>query len=181
MMPMKRMAMAAVLSLVAGSAFGQGLEMQVEEPSSLTPPPIDPDRDAGAWHQKTGTGEAGLNKAEQAAWKERRKQVEEMASEVRAKREALLSSGQEERAARIKELEQLILDAGQGGAGLQGASSEKIQERLDKRLEKQVKVQEKQLEKLEKKLEKSLDEKLEKLDKDVSGTTGKSKKGKSGK
>lgn len=176
MISMIRYATAVLLTLAAGAAWGQGLEMQVEEPASVTPPPIDPERDAGAWQPKAGSREAALSKAEQAAWKERRKQVEEMASEVREKREALLNSGQEDRAARIKELERLILDADQGGA-----SSGKIQERLEKQLEKQAQAQEKQLEKLEKKLEKSLDEKLEKLDKLESGKSEKGKQGKSGK
>lgn len=168
---------AMVLAVLAsGSALGQSQEMQVimqvEEPDFSAAPPIDPSKEAGAWHGRKKPS-SKLNKAQKAALEERRKLVELMAQEVREKREALETSGSEQRAARVKELENLILE--QSGVG-----AEKL-ERLEKLLEKQAKAQEKGLVNKLEKLEKAMEKNQEKLDKGVDKVKDKSKSPKSGK
>lgn len=116
--------------------------MQVEEPAAIEAPPIDPDLDGGHW--KARPASAHLNPTERAAYEERRKKVEEMAERVREKREAVEHSASVDRAARVRDLENLVL--------------EKKERAKDK-------VREKKLERLEKRLEKSLEKNREKLDK----------------
>lgn len=149
-----------LLALACAGAHGQGLEMRVEEPAAMPAPPINPDADARAWEMESL--KADLNRVERAAYEARRKRVEELTSQVRAKREALVNSEVGERAARVKDLENLVLENSPEGA------KEGQRVRKDKILEKQGKAREKALEKkmekLEAKLEKRLEKQKEKLD-----------------
>lgn len=166
----------ALAALAAGEVHSQALEMQVEEPA-LASPPIDPDRDAGRWQGAPGKPAVSkLSKAQKKAYVERRKLVEALATEVRAKREALANSTDAERAARIKELEALILDP-----ALDAAKLEKLEKHLEKQAEAQAKTLEMKLEKLESKAEKSIEKKQEKLDKEMDALDKQPGKGNSGK
>lgn len=151
-------ALALAALATAGEERSQIVEMQVEEPA-LASPPIDPGREVGPW--KGGGANPTLSKAQKIAFEKRRKQVEAMASEVRAKREALRNSTEVERAARVKELEELILDP-----ALDAGNLDKLEKRLEKQAEIKAKSLEKNLEKQEKKAEKAIEKKQEKLDKE---------------
>lgn len=152
--PIFVLAFAACLAVIP--AHSQ--DMQVEEPETPAAPPIDPAQDAGSWQVRQTT--AALSPAQRAALEERRKQVEAMTREIREKREALENSGQAEKADRVKDLENLILESGSGAQAL---------EHLEKVLEKQSIAQEKnrtkKVEQLEKKLEKVIEKNQDKLDK----------------
>lgn len=164
------LAITFAICLATGSARSQ--EMQVEEPETPAAPPIDPAQDAGTWQVRQTS--SALSPAQRAALEERRKQVEAMTQEIREKREALENSGQAEKAALVKDLENLILETGNGAHVL---------EHLEKVLEKQAIAQEKNLakkvEQLEKKLEKVIEKNQDKLDK--SNPKDKSKNPNSGK
>jgi hypothetical protein len=164
------------------SAEAPTLEMRVEEPSALSAPPIDPVREADPW--KAGPRKSGPTRKERAAMEERRKLVEAMAEDIRARREALESAEKGEREGRIKDLQELLLDpvdsreSGPGHAerldGLMERKSEaaarqmeKKQAKLEEKLEKAIENQEKAREKLEKALEKK-EKALEKQEKDAS-------------
>lgn len=162
----------ALSALVAGEARSQALEMQVEEPA-LTPPPIDPETEAGRW--KGEPGKPGLSKAQKKAYEERRRMVEAMASEVREKREALRNSSEAERAARAMELERLLLDP-----ALDAGKLKKLEERLEKQAEAKAKSLERKLDKQESEKEKSIEKNREKLDKEMEALDRSQDKGKSG-
>lgn len=155
--PWKAAALAALVLAVAGRS--QTLEMQVEEPV-LASPPIDPDRDIGPW--KGPPANPTLSKAQRIAYEKRRKLVESLAAEVRAKREALLHSTDADRADRVKELEELILDPAVDADRLN-----RLEQRLEKQAEAKARSLEKKLEKLENKAEKSIEKKQDKLDKEL--------------
>ncbi len=139
------------LAICLATVSAHSQEMRVEEPEIPAAPPIDPTQDAGSW-QVTKTSSA-LSPAQRAALEERRKQVEAMTQEIRMKREALVNSGQSDKAALAKDLENLILDSGNGA---------KVLEQLEKVLEKQTAVQEKNMTKKAEQLEKKLQKQLEK-------------------
>jgi hypothetical protein len=157
-MPLKFWIALALAALSAGETRSQDLEMRVEEPA-LASPPIDPGEDADRW--KGAAGKPGLSKAQKKAYLERRRQVEAMATEVREKREALLHSTDAERAARAKDLEQLILDP-----ALEPGKLEKLEKLREKQAEAQAKSLEMKMEIMENRSEKSMEKKQEKLDKE---------------
>jgi hypothetical protein len=147
--------------LLAGAALADGLPMQVDEPLDQALPPIVPSLDAGSWKARVST--SALNAQERAALEERRKQVEDMASRIREKREALENSGSEDRAARVKDLEGLVLDKDDAkGPGEVPDRRERFENRMEKRKAAQEKALERKREHLEKKLEKRLEKSLEK-------------------
>lgn len=103
-----------------------------------------------------------------------------MAARIREKRDALESSGLDGQSARVKVMEDLLLD----GPGTGEGEGQKL-EHLEKVIEKKAKVQEKilehKVEKIQKSLEKQLEKNLEKKEKGLPDEKGKSNRGKSGK
>jgi hypothetical protein len=153
--------------LLVHPSWSQGASMQVEEPAGLEAPPVDPDLDGGHW--KARPVSAQLNAAERAAYEERRKKVEEMAERIRGMREAVEHSAAADRAARVRDLENLVLEKD----GREGSERSRAERLLEKKERVQDKAVERKLERLEKRLEKSLEKNREKLDK--ADTDGKDK------
>lgn len=171
---------AAILALALGTASSQvsALEMQVEEPASITAPPIDPDQEGGVW--KNQGSSPSLSRAEKAALEERRRKVEEMSSRIREKRDALESSGLDGQAARVRILEDMLLDGAGAGNG-DGQKLDHLEKVIEKKAQVQEKILEKKLDKIQKSLEKQLDRNLEKMEKVMPDEKGKTNQGKSGK
>lgn len=156
--------------LISGAALADGLPMQVDEPAHHAAPPIDPGLEGGHWKSKPSS--PALNRLQRAAMEDRRKKVEEMATRIREKREAVENSGIGDKAARVKDLESLVLetdkDQEKDQVGIAGDSQDRrirFENRLEKRKAAQEKALERKRDKLEKKLEKSLEKQREKLDK----------------
>jgi hypothetical protein len=125
----------SALILTAACAFAGG-PMIVEEPSS--PPPVDPELEAGAW--KSHNSE--LTAKEKAAREARRRQVEALAEKIREKRESLEAGSGDDKERSRKELQDLVLD--------------KDKDKELNKAEKRNEAQRKRLEKLEEKLDKQL-------------------------
>jgi hypothetical protein len=191
-----------LVAALAGSGIARAeapaLEMRVEEPSAVSAPPIDPEREAAPW--KAGRRKSGPTRHERTAMEERRKQVKAMAEEIRARRMALESAEEGEREGRIKDLQDHLLnpaDSKETGADrverlddflgkkTQAAARQlekkqsRLVEKLEKALEKQEEAREKALEKQEKAQEKQ-EKLLEKQEREA-GRKDKTGKGKPGK
>lgn len=159
--------------LLAAALAGAGLAqaetpapaMRVEEPSAPAAPPIDPESEASPW--QAVRRKAGPTRDEKAAMEERRKLVEAMAEDIRARRMAVETAGAGEKEGRIKDLQELLLNA--SGSRESGANrADRLEDLLEKKSEAAARQMERKRAKLEEKLEKALEkqekarEKLEK-------------------